>query len=388
MHSRPPVSEKTFLERWLPLIKKGYNQEEIIKILNCSESHYKKVVSKYKDIIQQIKVDKGSIENSNLIDLGFVKDLWSLLKQGKYTVAELEQATHTSTQTIHNYLSYLEKSGYALRRELFQDNAIVYFVQTQSTSNSNIIIGEKSKIKVTKKILCISDTHSGNKAFNKKGLNQILDTAYKEYGVTECFHSGDLCDGYGVYAGQLNDLQYWKEDDQVDNIAEVLSKYPFKYYIISGNHDAVWEKHGSPSPVKQLALKMSNVVASSEVMADVLYYGVLLRLIHGDGGGTYAITYPLQKYLRNLLGGGGLTVPINGSDYKLSILQFGHTHRLVLDDEYSVIGFCPGNFLYPTAFTTRKGLVGPHGGWVMELDICDGEILKFAAHWLRVKEFK
>jgi len=387
MYSRPPVSERTFLDRWLPLIKQGHTQEEIINNFGCSVSHYKKVVSTYKDIIQQIKLP---IKDSTtfLIDLEVVKELMGILKQEKYTVYELSQFLQLSIQAIHNYLSYLEKAGYALRRELFKDTEIVYFIQTKSTTNSVIVVGEKTRYKVSKKILCISDTHGGSKYFNKTGLNQILDIAYNDYGVTDCFHSGDLVDGFGVYPGQLNDLKYWKEDDQVADIAEVLVKFPFNYYIISGNHDAIWEKKGSPNSVNLLAKDVPNVIASSEVMADILYYGLLFRLIHGDGGGAYAITYPLQKYLRNLLGGGGLTIPINGVDYPLSVLQFGHTHRLVLEEEYDVVGFCPGNFLYPTSYTTRKGLVGPHGGWILDLDICDGEIVRFTSHKLKVKEFK
>lgn len=384
--TRPPVSEETFLKYWLPLFKEGLSKEEIINEINCSEKHYRNVMSSYRDLISQYqeKIEVVGVVSNDVL----VKKLVALLKAEKYSVLELATLTNTTNDVIHSCLSFMEDLGYAVRREIYLDNEIVYFIQTKNAMGSIVYLGGKTKTLVHWKGLGISDTHGGNKKFNKTGLSQILQRAQDEYGVTDCFHTGDLTDGYGVYDGQLDDLKYWKEADQVKDVADVFSQFNYNYYIIPGNHDYSWEKRGAPNPVRLLSTEISNVTALPEISADILIYGVLYRLIHGDGGGAYAMTYPLQKYLRNLLGGSGLTVPINGIDYKLQVLQFGHTHRLVLDNEYGIYAFCPGNFLFATNYTTRKGLVGPHGGFIIEMDICDGEILNFTSHWLTVKEYK
>jgi len=151
-----------------------------------------------------------------------------------------------------------------------------------------------------------------------------------------------------------------------------------------------WEEQGSINPTKLLAKQMTEAGKKFKylgtIRADILLGGIAMRLLHGAGGSAYAVSYPGQVYLRNVLGQGGLTVPIGGEDHPLQILQIGHFHTHLNYSEYGVEVVHPGNFQRPNDFTERRGLRGQRGCYFVDLEIRNGKLQDFTAKWSRVPD--
>lgn len=262
-----------------------------------------------------------------------------------------------------------------------------YYIRIRDDADSNYIISPRSNKLQDIKFAMFSDIHFGCRQTDEEGLRGKLAQAVRE-GYEHVYISGDIHDGNKVYKGQNNNLTAWTLEDQVAQSLNVFQDYDLHYRAIGGNHDYSWEEQGSVNPVKLLAMQMKEKGKKFEylgtIRADVLLAGVAMRLLHGAGGSAYAISYPGQVYLRNVLGQGGLTVPIGGEDHQLQILQIGHFHTHLHYSEYGVEVVHPGNFQKPNDFTERRGLRGQRGCYFINMSAKDGQIRDFTARWSRV----
>lgn len=232
----------------------------------------------------------------------------------------------------------------------------------------------------------LSDTHAGGKQFDSMGLRECLQRAVDE-GFEDVHHSGDLHDGRYVYKGQEQNLKYFTADDQAQCLAEVLMDYPLNYFAIMGNHDEAFEKHGSPNPVGRLEEIMNredkHFVYLNSMAGDIIIGGVVKRMVHLDGGGAYAKSYPGQIYLRNLFDSRGEDVWVRGNKYRLRFGQFGHFHSNITYESNGMWCTHPGNFQFPSSFTIRRGLVGDQGMRLTTVKMDNGVVYDYTSKFIK-----
>lgn len=284
----------------------------------------------------------------------------------------------------------IKNRGYDVKTELVGKTP--YFWIKDMNDGLGILVSPKSERIEKLKWVEISDIHSGSTYFNKNGLEWFLKEA-KDRGYKHVHISGDLTDGHNVYPGQPNWLKYWRQEDQVNDLAEVLQKFNFDYYAIDGNHDLSWNKIGAPKIGLLFKDRVPNFIyvpgkTERIVRGDLVISGIMKRMAHPytmGGRAAYALSYPSQTYLRNVFQSTRI-FEIKGKKYDMKLLQYGHLH---FDAEFTVYGVKvthPLTFQKPNDYTEGMGLGGKQGGRLTDLVVQDGEILEYDSKVLYVPE--
>ena len=165
------------------------------------------------------------------------------------------------------------------------------------------------------KLLLISDTHLGSKYDRIDILRYLYDKA-EDKGIQHILHSGDFTDGRSTRPEQVYELKEPSYEGQVDYCVEKYPSFSGKTYIIQGNHDDWWYKSAGSEIVKTIAKQREDMIYLGADIADLRIGNLKIRLFHGSGGGAYAKSYKLQKYLD--------TIPVQE---RPDILQTGHIHQ-------------------------------------------------------------
>lgn len=256
-----------------------------------------------------------------------------------------------------------------------------YSILAESENVSLYLSGPPSK-PTEYKWLELSDIHAGSKQFDELGLREILGNAVKD-GYKLCFIAGDLHDGVHIYPGHMVNLRFWRAEDQAALLAEILSDYPLKYYATTGNHDYSFEKEGGLNPCAILQEQVKDFVYLPYFAADFILGGVLRRQLHGATGRAYALSYPGQTYVRNLLDASGEHAYVKGKKYRLRFIQMGHFHSVIQYESAGIVITHSGNFQFPNEYTVRRGLVGPQGGRRVSVTLHEGQILSFDSRFVK-----
>ena len=165
------------------------------------------------------------------------------------------------------------------------------------------------------KLLLISDTHLASK-YDRLDILRYLYAKADDLGVKHVLHSGDFTDGRSNRPEQVYELREASYEGQVDYCVDKYPTFDGKTYAISGNHDDWWYKAAGSEIVKSIARQRDDIVYLGPDVADLKIGGLKIRLFHGSGGGAYAKSYKLQKYLD--------TIPLAE---RPDILQTGHIHQ-------------------------------------------------------------
>lgn len=223
----------------------------------------------------------------------------------------------------------------------------------------------------------VSDTHLGSR---EEALPELL-AAYEEFearGIDTVLHAGDLVAGIGIYRGQVaNGLAAGMNtyNAQVDYAAEVYPRIDgITTYMIAGNHDIEGEAgRVGFDPVKAVCYRRKDIVYCGA------YHGSLelpndahVTLVHGRGGGGYAISYKPQRYVESLPPG-----------RKPAMLIFGHWHVSGFFRHRSVTCLLAGCFEWQTDLLVRLGLQPDVGAWIVTLRLGDdGSVVGIKPEWL------
>jgi len=283
-------------------------------------------------------------------------------------------------------LGITHKDVYRLRakgfnvKEVLEADGRKYYIKTVADNNI-VLISPAQKDSTDVSWAEISDTHSGCDTFNESGLHYFLTKACAE-GIKHVHHSGDLCDGYGVYNGQLNHLSYWRSEDQAEKLADILKLFPLDYYAIKGNHDVSVERSGGVPVGKIVAAMCPRFTYIDDIVADLVIDGMCKRMIHGSGGSCYAKSYSSQVYIRNLLDSDRGHIKVHGKLYRIKCLQVGHHHTEISYQTAGIHVTHPGGFQGPTDYTVRRGLVGPMGGRITKLVVRNGDVEEFDSKFI------
>lgn len=223
----------------------------------------------------------------------------------------------------------------------------------------------------------VSDTHLGSR---EEALPELL-AVYEEFearGIDTVLHAGDLTAGIGIYRGQqANGLMPGMNtyNEQVDYAAEVYPKVDgITTYIIAGNHDIEGEAgRVGFDPVQAVCHRRSDIVYCGAYHGSLeLPNGAHATMVHGRGGGGYAISYKPQRYVEGLPPG-----------RKPALLIFGHWHVSGFFRHRQVTCLLAGCFEWQTDLLVRLGLQPDVGAWIVTLRLGDdGSVVGIRPEWL------
>ena len=165
------------------------------------------------------------------------------------------------------------------------------------------------------KLLLISDTHLCSK-YDRLDILRYLYAKAEDEGVKHVLHSGDFTDGRSKRPEHIYELREPSYQGQVDYCVDKYPEFSGKTYAIQGNHDDWWYKSTGSEILKSIAKDREDIVYLGPDVADMKIGKLKIRLFHGAGGGAYAKSYKLQKYLD--------AIPMSE---RPDILQTGHIHQ-------------------------------------------------------------
>ena len=229
-----------------------------------------------------------------------------------------------------------------------------------------IDLANSYKLKINNEFGIVSDTHLGSKYNALDELQYFYDILYDE-GITQVFHAGDLSDGVNVYKGQMYEQVAWGFDDQINYI---VKNYPrrkgIKTYWIEGNHDTSYYNQIGASLGSKLNKLRDDLICLGMLFARV-YDDISIDILHLRKSRAYAVSYPLQAYLREL-------PPSRHPD----ILILGHRHHAYFGLFQDTYCFEAGNFQYVTPYALERGKGQPVAGWIVRIERERGKIKKIS----------
>ena len=209
------------------------------------------------------------------------------------------------------------------------------------------------------KLLLISDTHLASKYDRLDILRYLYDKADQE-GVQHILHSGDFTDGRSNRAEQVYELREPSYEGQVEYCVDKYPKFNGKTYVIQGNHDDWWYKSAGSEIVKSIAKEREDIVYLGPDVADLRIGNLKIRMFHGSGGGAYAKSYKLQKYLD--------AIPNNE---RPDILQTGHIHQSFYMKQDNTHCFQTACLEDLTPYCRGMGLANDKSVWWVDVDFDD-----------------
>ena len=165
------------------------------------------------------------------------------------------------------------------------------------------------------KLLLISDTHLASK-YDRLDILRYLYQKAEDKNVNYILHSGDLVDGLSNRPQHLYQLKETSYTGQRDYAIDKYPKSNIKTFVVSGNHEAMWYKQCGADILRDIATQRQDLIYLGSDCEDLKIGKLKIRLYHGKGGGAYAKSYKLQKYLD--------TIPLEERPH---ILQTGHIHQ-------------------------------------------------------------
>ena len=213
------------------------------------------------------------------------------------------------------------------------------------------------------KLLLLSDTHLASRYDRVDILRYLYDKA-EDQGVKHILHAGDFTDGRSTRPEQVYELREPSYEGQVQYCIDKYPKFNGQTYVIQGNHDDWWYKATGSEIVKAIAKERDDITYLGPDIADLKIGKLKVRLFHGSGGGAYARSYKLQKYLDS--------IPLAE---RPNILQTGHIHQSFYMKQDGTHCFQTACLEDQTPYTRSKGLANDKSVWWVDVDFDDkGEI--------------
>jgi predicted phosphodiesterase len=209
------------------------------------------------------------------------------------------------------------------------------------------------------KLLLISDTHLASK-YDRLDILRYLYAKANEKSVDYVLHSGDLTEGVSGRPQQQYELRELSYTGQRDYVIDKYPKSDIPTYFISGNHDAWWIQRCGADICKDIANHRPDLHYLGSDCEDLKIGKLKIRLYHGKGGGAYAKSYKLQKYLDS--------IPAEELPH---ILQTGHTHQAFYMKQGKTHCFQTSCLQDLTPFERSMGFNNDKSCWWVDVDMDD-----------------
>ena len=311
------MSKQTFItdEKILKFIKEmngEIGRRKLSEVLNISERRARKMLSKYSEIHENVKL-------SSVTD----KD-----------VAEYLKGRGLSVESVISILTPKKEIIHAFETERLTEFAIGL----------------------------TTDSHLSDK---ECALHEFHDyhEKCKQAGVIAMFNSGDITAGMNVYKGMTYDLINHGFDAQLKYAAMNYPKIDgIKTYAINGNHDLSFKVEAGANFVEALANMRDDIIHVGDYDGTVSVNGVQIGLHHGGGGVGYSPSYKMQRLIEKIGGG-----------QKPHIYSLGHFHTMLQMIIRGVHCFMPACWQKPNDFSVRFGFPNTIGGYILYIKVADDE---------------
>jgi len=230
----------------------------------------------------------------------------------------------------------------------------------------------------------VADTHLGSKHYRPDVLGDLYDHFAAE-GVREVYHAGNWIEGEATF--NRYDIEVFGLTAQINHMIGVYpQRKGITTYLISGDdHEGWYQQRESINIGRHLE---SEAVAAGR--NDLKYLGYIeadiqlrtkrggssvMRLMHGGGGSSYAISYRPQKIIESLQGG-----------EKPACLLLGHYHKQFYGVVRNVHVLLPGCGQDQSIFMRKRSIEAHVGGALVYLkqDPTTGHITDF---WPRFRAY-
>ena len=168
----------------------------------------------------------------------------------------------------------------------------------------------------------ISDPHCASKLHRNECLQDYVDLAMNDYGVTRIFCSGDIMAGINMFPGQAQELECWGMENQVElAIKQLPAREGLTWDIIGGNHDESLLKAAGANSIQSLSRQRPDVMehgfysALIDLAIPKATQPIKIELFHPAQAGAYALSYHVQKAIEQIPSG-----------MKPQLLFCGHEH--------------------------------------------------------------
>jgi hypothetical protein len=222
-----------------------------------------------------------------------------------------------------------------------------------------------------------SDTHLGHRKQQLTYLHDFYAKA-REWRAEFMLHGGDLVDGQNMHRDQQYELFRHGVESQaryaVDNLPVLRSgrKSVLPTFAIGGNHDGSGWNDAGANVLGRVADKRDDFNFLGAPVATFHYGPLRIRLVHPDGGVSYARSYRLQKSVEQL-----------PADDKPHMMLFGHWHVASHLPAYrNVEAFQVPCFQAQTAYMARKMLAPVIGGILFEAEYDKSGLRDLTTHWV------
>jgi predicted phosphodiesterase len=309
-----------------------------------------------------------------------------IIKVGEYrdthTKEETAKKFEVSLETVKRYYTYYKDMVGDIEKKSAENITIKKLLERytpqelKSIANGNLLDRSQQSYPTvnfdgeTFRALFITDSHWGAKHSPRHYWESALEQAEK-CGVDRIFHGGDLIEGMSNRPDQVYELTHIGFSSQMELARDLLSMTDIPIDLVAGNHDLWGIKAGGLDAVKEVCRDLSHVNYLGHDIGDVKINGTVWRLHHGrDGGGSYAVSYRIQKIIEAYTGGDKPHVLLTGHDHKQGYFFTRNVH--------AVLG---GALCRQSQWmkATRKANID--GFWILEADIADNEIKRFTPTW-------
>lgn len=285
------------------------------------------------------------------------KELLDLLLKNRdehFSYEELSERFDRSPSSIKVAIQSLADNGHHVREQVNEDSNKVTLPSGGIRPQELVKIdfrGDEVLFGV------VSDTHLGSRYCALDMLNSAYDLFEKE-GVKSVLNCGDLTEGPGNrgYQGHVNDTleecQTWRGLETYVSANYPKRKNIHTYAISSSKSHDGWEWNASgrcPTADVCNGRIGANPLPPRDDMtwlghdcADISFGNVLVRLLHPDGGSSYASSYKAQKFIEAMPGG-----------TKPHMLLIGHYHSYCAVRARNVEGVCVPGMQWPTPLFIR-----------------------------------
>lgn len=286
------------------------------------------------------------------------------LQSGPQTLAGLTVSTDSKPSQTQATLKTLVDSGHIkLKDELF--HLVIHKAELESGKTAEIKSGNGHF-----RFAAVSDTHLCSTHEMLDELHDFYDKA-KAWKAEMVVHAGDVVAGFNVYRGQEFELKVIGADAQIQYAADNYPNNGLITHFIDGNHDEALFKKAGVVFGQRLSEKRKDMVYLGAYEGNLEINGIRVQLWHGAGGNAYSLSYKLQR---------GIDAIIPGA--KPRIMFAGHWHSVFWMFYRNIDAYLPGCFEGQTLLGKRLKLQPAIGGWLVELEIANGEVKKTSADFI------
>lgn len=269
-------------------------------------------------------------------------------------------------------ITRLEFEGYMIDK--WSEDGKTFLALSKDKHKSNDKVAD-IKVDKTISIAVVGDTHFGHDQSRIKEFQAFINYAYNK-GVRNVAHVGDLTEGsyISIRPTSIRELNAIGFDEQVDLANASMPKLDgLKYYVISGNHDATFDRNAYANPVKML----------SRMRDDVHYLGHNLGriklndlndivLVHPDDGIGQNYSLKLHQHIDR------------AEENKLGrIVLMGHYHKHAHIHYKGIDAFVTPAFVGQSNFMRDRNLRAVVGGIILHLGMNEaGEIFSVTPEYI------